>query len=319
MALAHGFQLDGAVPFALAKRRGKVAVAPKLGAVALAMLVGLLSACGDGGDAAPATQPPAQPPAPVAAQINGSNYLDAFALTFVGAHRMEFVAYLIDSAFQVVIDSDGVAGTYRCDVGGLITLQTNGSSRTLTPNNCDDGSYLLVSGSISSANATASQFGGLIVLDAGDFVLSNALYGDVIDTEAADGTVRLQRGPALGFTAVGQLSVLRNGRIDQYVNVSVTTAPIISDTLGRLTGGSMSISSPRFAAQPLAISVSGAANSISATAPDGSRVVATIVSSGTPAAYRFDVYAVDSSTPVTTQTLALNDPSVLEAIWRTLD
>jgi archaellum component FlaG (FlaF/FlaG flagellin family) len=295
--------------------------APKLRSATVAMLVGLLSACGGGGDDAPPAQPPTQPPTPAIAQINGTNYLDAYAVTYIGVLRIEFLAYIIDSAFEVVIDVDDIPGTYQCVAGGSLTLVKNGASRTITANNCSDGSNVFISGSVSSPNATASQFGNLVLLDAGDFVLSNAVYRRVGDsvTETANGNIRVQRRADLSFAGSGQFSVLRNGRADQYANVSVTTVPATSANGPiELTSGSMSLSSPRFTAQPLAVAGSDAAQNISVRAPDGSRVVTTDVSSGTTDAFKFDVFAANASSPTVTQTLALNDPLWQAAVQRAL-
>jgi hypothetical protein len=272
--------------------------------------------CGGGDDSPALPTTPTTPPANL--QINGTNYLDAFAVSSLGAVRILLIADAIDSAFEAVIDSNDVPGTYPCAAGGTLTLTKNGTARTLTVNNCNDGFVLYVSGSLTSPNAVAQTFGSVTLLLSGDFTMSNVVYRILDDTvtETINGAVNVQRRADLSITATGAFSALRNGRADNYGNI--TGQSTIPDASGAVdvANFSFSVNSPRFTAQPLSVTIGSSGGVV--TAPDTSNVTATDASSGTTLALRFDVRSAPGATPSVTQTLTENDPQVLAAFERAL-
>lgn len=281
-----------------------------------ACLTATLAACGGGGDGTPAA-PPATP-SPTSAQINGTNYLDAFAVGSLGAVRILLIAEAIDSAFEAVIDSNDVPGTYPCAAGGTLTLTKSGAARTLSVNNCNDGVVLYVSGSLTSPNAVAGTFGNVTLLLSGDFTMTNVVYRVLDDTvtESINGTVNVQRRPDLSVSATGAFTALRNGRADSYGNiVAQSTVPDASGAVD-VANFSFAVISPRFTVQPLAVAANSTGGVV--TAPDGSNVRAADASSGTTLALAFEVRTAPGATPTVTQTLTENDPQVLAAFERAL-
>lgn len=277
----------------------------------------VLSACGGGGGG-DSTPNPNPNPTPTTYQVNGTNYLDAFAVGSLGGVRIMLIADAIDSAFEAVIDANDVPGTYPCAAGGTLTLTKSGAVRTLTVDNCNDGFVLYVSGSLTTPNAVAGTFGNATLLLSGDFTMSNVVYRMFDDTvsETINGNVSVQRRADLSVAATGAFSALRNGRVDSYTNiVGQSTTP---DSSGEVEVASFSfaVSSPRFTAQPLAVAIN--ANGGTVTAPDASSVTATDASSGPTIALRFDVRTAPGAAPTVTQTLTVDDPQVVAAFTRAL-
>jgi hypothetical protein len=276
-----------------------------------------VTACGGGGDAAP-TPAPAPAPPPAIAQINGNNYLDAFSVGLLGSVRILLIGEAIDSAFEAVVDSNDMPGTYPCAAGGTLTLTKSGATRTLSVNNCNDGLVLYVSGSLTSPNAVAGTFGNVMLLLSGDFTMDNVVYRVLDDTvtETINGTVNVQRRTDLSVAATGAFSALRNGRADNYSNIAAqSTTPDVNGDVD-VANFSFAVSSPRFTAQPLTVVVNSGGGVV--TAPDASNVTATDASSGTTVALRFDVRNAAGAAPSVTQTLTENDPQVLAAFERAL-
>jgi hypothetical protein len=279
-------------------------------------LVAALAACGGDDAPAPATTAPAPQP-PVAAQINGSNYLDAFAVGSLGGVRLLLIADAIDTAFNAVIAANDVPGTYPCAAGGSVTLAKAGAARTLTVNNCNDGVMLYVSGVLASPNAVAASFGAQTLLLSGDFTLTAIVYrmpGDTI-SETINGSFGMQRRSDLSIAASGAFTAARNGRADSYTNVRAdSTKP---DANGVVDAALMSyaVSSPRFAAP---LSITGDETTLVVAAPDTSNVTAKDASSGTTLALTFEVRATSGGAASVTQTLTATDPLLVAAMTRAL-
>jgi hypothetical protein len=272
-----------------------------------------LVACG--GDSAPAPNP--TPPPPATAQINGSNYLDAFAVGSLGAVRLLTIAEGIDSAFELVIKANDVPGTYACDFGGTVTFTKSGAARSLTVNNCNDGMSLYVSGTLASPNAVTATFGSLTLLQSGDFTFTNFVYrmsGDTVN-ETLNGAFSMQRRQNLSITGSGQFTDLRNGRLDSYSAVQAeSTVPDASGTVD-FAVANYGVNSPRFGT-PLVVTSNQ--STIVVSAPDTSNVTAKDASSGTTMALAFEVRATPTSAPSVTQTLVATDPQVVAAFARAL-
>ena len=148
--------------------------------------------------------------------------------------------------------------------------------------------------------------------------MTNVVYRILDDTvtETVNGTVSVQRRADLSIAATGAFSALRNGRADSYTNIAGQST--VPDSTGTVDVASVSfaVASPRFAAQPLSVTINSTGGVISA--PDTSNVTATDASSGTTLALRFDVRVTPGATPSVTQTLTENDPLVLAAFQRAL-
>jgi hypothetical protein len=268
--------------------------------------------CGGSDGGSPAGAPPAQ------AQINSSNYLDAFWVGGVAVARIVNVADAIDAAFETVIDANDDPGTYNCVAGGTITFAKTGNVRTLTVNNCSDGVAIYVSGSMTSSNAVAGTFGNLTLLLSGDFQITNVVYrfvgGDGVN-ETVNGNVNVQRRNNLSVAGAGAFSVARNGRTDQYTAISITTS--VPDANGDvdIESGTLTISSPRF---PHTLTLAGTTTALTLTAPDGSLVRGTDATVANVDALRYDVLTSSTAQPTLTQTYVLTDGLVLAAIARAL-
>lgn len=279
-----------------------------------ACFVAALSACG--GDDSPAPAPPAPPP-PATAQINGSNYLDAFAVGSLGGVRLLLIADAIDTAFNAVIAANDMPGTYSCAAGGTMTLAKAGAARTVTFNNCDDGAMVYVSGALVSPNAVAGTFGTQTLLLSGDFTLTTVVYrmaGDSV-SETINGSFGMQRRTDLSIAASGAFTALRNGRTDSYTSISVeSTKP---DATGAVDAALMNyaVNSPRFA---VPLSVTGNETTLVVRAQDTSNVTAKDASSGTTLALTFEVRATPIGDATVTQTLTATDPLLVAAMARAL-
>jgi hypothetical protein len=180
---------------------------------------------------------------------------------------------------------------------------------------------LFVSGTLTSPNATATQVGSDIVFAGGDFSFADVVYQTVdgtVSAETMNGSVRVDRQPDASFSAHGALSVLRNGRTDEYDDVDIRTVQLSSPDWPSLASGTMSLRSPRFAAQPLAIVAEGPPTQASATAPDGSRVVGTEATINNNSGTKFEVYAPGEGSPSFVQTIAEDDPAIEAALVRAL-
>jgi len=279
-----------------------------------ACLAAALISCG--GDDAPGPTSPAPLP-PATAQINGSNYLDAFAVGSLGGVRLLMIADAVDAAFNAVIAANDLPGTYPCAAGGTITLARSGAARTVTVNNCNDGAMIYVSGVLASPNAMAGTFGSVTLLLSGDFTLTNLVYravGDLVN-ESSSGDFSMQRRTDLSIVASGGFTTLRNGRTDTYASVRVeSTRP---DAAGAVDAALLaySVNSPRFA---VPLSVNGNATTLVATAPDTSNVTARDASSGTTLALTFEVRSTPGGASSVTQTLTATDPLLVAAMVRAL-
>jgi hypothetical protein len=283
--------------------------------LAAATLAALLAACG--GDSTPAPAQPGTPPPPSVAQINGTNYLDAFAVGSLGGVRLLYVADAVDSAFAVVVEANDAPGTYACDAGGTVTFVKAGAARTLTVNNCNDGVMTYVSGTLSSPNAVAGTFGSLMLLQSGDFTASNVVYrlnGDAVN-DTLNGTFNMQRRTNLSIVATGAFTVQRNGRTDTYSAVRAESTPPDASGMVDISLMSYSVTSPRF---PVPLAVTGNETSLVASAPDTSSVTAKDASSGTTFALTFEVRSSPTAAPSVTQTLTATDPQLVAAMARAL-
>lgn len=87
-------------------------IAPLSAVLALAAMT---AACGGGGESGTTVE---IPPPPGFTVITGGNYIDVAGLAIVATNRIQFVADVIDAAFETVIQSSDVPGTYPCVCAG---------------------------------------------------------------------------------------------------------------------------------------------------------------------------------------------------------
>ncbi len=104
---------------------------------ALISVVTLLAACGGGGGGSDHSTLPPTGGSGGSTTISTSNYLDAAAVAYVAASRLEFANDLIDAAFETVILTSNTPGSYTCTYGGTVSYSRAGSIYTFTVSNCD--------------------------------------------------------------------------------------------------------------------------------------------------------------------------------------
>ena len=276
-----------------------------------------LSACGGGGDQGGTLAP--TPTVPVAAGITSSNYLDAFWVGALGVQRAVVAGTVLDSAFGLVIALNDVPGTLSCPYGGNASLVKSGNQRFVTVNNCNDGNFVFVSGTISTADAVTQNIAGTVYLKTGNFKLDNVVYrysgAQLNDTELLAGTIAYSlSADGRSATAKGELSASYNGRVDRYTNVSLTA---ITNAQGEadISIGSMRVDSMRF---PIPLLVTGSSDQLamSAVSPDTSLVRGIYIAGATVDSFRYEVLAAPGAVPSVTQTYTVSDPLVQAAIIR---
>lgn len=275
-----------------------------------------LVACGgDGtGDAAPLPPPPT-----VQAQINVTNYLDAFWAGAFGVSRMADALTLLDNAFTNVLRAGDVAQTYTCSGGGTLTLVRTGTVRTLSFASCIIDRAVYVSGTLTSPNAIAITLSGATYVGSGDFTLSSLVYrtvgGDGIN-QTLNGTLTLLRRSDQTVQLSGGFGLTRNARTDTYASLLATFAPRDIVIPATVNTGSFTLATPRFSASPL--TVSGNATGLAITAPDQTRLRGLAGSQGSLTSVSYELTPAGSSVPTLTQTLSTSDPQVQSAIARVL-
>lgn len=227
-------------------------IAPLSAVLALAAMT---AACGGGGESGTTVE---IPPPPGFTVITGGNYIDVAGLAIVATNRVQFVADVIDAAFETVIQSSDVPGTYPCVYAGTVAFSKAGSSYTFTVTNCDTivagARVLLQSGSmrvdnpvIQTTSVGTSTVGYFLTSAAVTF--NNAAFIESGATSIFAGAANLSSTVTSPTTAVARttgasLTVQRAGRTDSYRNIDVT-GNVTLFSGNSITAGSLTLSSPR--------------------------------------------------------------------------
>lgn len=236
----------------------------------------LLASCGGGGggdDSGGGSPPPPSGGSPI---ITGSNYLDAAAVAYVAATRLEFANDLIDAAFETVLYSFDTPGTYPCAYGGTVSYTRSGPVYTFTVANCDTDiggeRGMLPSGTMRVTNPVVQTTSAGYFLTSAAVALDNAAVLESGAVSVGSGSATLSSVVTSATTATGTtsgavLSVVRAGRTDSYTEISVTSHVSAYDG-NTLTGGSFRLTSPR---APSALTVTATSTSLTSKAADNSQ------------------------------------------------
>ncbi len=293
------------------------------GALALAAVF-LVAACGGGSSDSPSSGGSTNPPA-AALQINAATYLDAAAIGAIAFERASGLSASLDRAFELMQEAGGTSRSVPCAAAGSVFFAfANPSANSATFVSCEDRGGLLTSGVVNTTGLVVTQTAIRTNLVGANFDLQNVVYravpGDGIN-QTISGALRADRRPDNAMALVGQLGVVRNSRADTYGDVSLVAVGFGSTVV--LDSATMSVATPRFAAQPLKLASStvNGLQVLTMTAPDSSSVKVSTLANATsarPAQLRFDVYAAGNANPVITQILAADDGSYTAALARAL-
>lgn len=247
---------------------------------ALFSVVTLLAACGGGSGGSDVAPPSQSGGSGGSTVISSSNYLDAAAVAYVAASRLEFANDLIDAAFEIVILTSNVPGTYTCTYGGTVSYSLTGSIYTFTVSNCDTDvggeRILMPSGTMTVADPTVQTTRAGYFLTSAAVTLSNANFFESGAVSTVTASANLSSTVSSDTTAVGttsgaSMSVSRAGRTDSYTEADVTSNVDLYAG-NTLTGGGFKLSSPR---SPGDLTVAATTSSLRVTATDGSQAVLT--------------------------------------------
>ena len=238
----------------------------------------LIAGCGGGSDDSGDGSSP--PPPGGSTIITSSNYLDAAAVAYVAAARLEFANDLIDAAFETVLNTFDIPGTYPCLYGGTVSYTRSGSVYTFTVANCDTDvggqRITMPSGKMTVKDPVVQTTSAGYFLTSATTALTDAAFVESGAVSVGNGSANLSSTVTSSTTASatasgGTLSILRAGRTDSYTQINVTSSVTLFNG-NTLTGGSFKISTPR---APGALTVSATSTSLTATAGDNSQVVLT--------------------------------------------
>lgn len=238
------------------------------------ILVSVLAACGGGSSDTP---PPPTSPLPQSSSITSTNYLDVAALSIVAARRIQFIADVVDAAFETALQTNGVAGTYPCSYSGTVGYTQSGSTYTFTVNNCDTlvggTRVLLQSGSLRVDSPVVQTTSAGYFLTAAGVTFNNARVVEAGATSTFGGAASLSAIVTSATTATStttgtSLIVERAGRADTYTNINVTTNVSLSSNV--VSAGSLTLSSPR---APGTLNLSASGTTLTATASDNSQSI----------------------------------------------
>jgi hypothetical protein len=277
-------------------------------------MIALTAACGGGGGGATGG---GGGTTPTQKTVNSGNYLDAFWVMGIGSARIGIATEVIGIAMNQIIAAGDVSGTYACAGGGTFTLTSNGVARSSSFSNCRVSGSLafnMVSGEVSSPNATTAVINNITYLTSGSFTFTNLLVDWGAGPEAFAGNSAITRAANLSVSGTGSLSVTRNSRADTYGNIVFSTSVPNASGLVETTSLTYAVNSPRFGS---ALAGNVDATTLRATAPDGSAV------RGTPNANNGALYELFENfasgvAPVLTATLNNGDPLVVAAVNKAL-
>ncbi|MEF9942722.1 MAG: hypothetical protein RR758_00860 [Burkholderiaceae bacterium] len=267
--------------------------------------------------------------------ISSSNYLDASAVGAVAYDRSTTIAANLDRIVKLSQLISPRSGNVGCATGTALVAGAmrfdfvNAASFTAKPLNCEERGILMSDGQIDVTNFVSIPQGSDSLLKTGDFdfksltyrsvptdTLDQSLSGNLHAERQADNSVVLTGGP---------LSLLRNGVLNDYKNVTLTAVGV--GTSVALRASTMVAPARRFVPPTLdfnltTITVAGEMLPvITMTAADGSRVVTSTLANASaihPAQLRFDVYAAGNPVPIFTNSLPASDGSYTAALARAL-
>jgi hypothetical protein len=288
----------------------------------LLLLSLLLSACGGGGGGG--TPPQTAPTPPVVSNgkiINQLNYLQATWVGAIGTARVELTTDLIPVLFDLAVAHQDLAGTYPCSISGTMSLGYVSGIRTFTPSNCKQAigtsTATLISGSVSIPIVPNLVLNQRTYLGSTTIALNQLSMDWGVGAEEFTGSIVLTREPSsAGGIYKGNLSVLRNGRADQYTNVSVGTFVKTAGSPEVTSNLTTEIVTPRFTSKLMAVvaisAYTGFGSGVIVVAPDYSSVDAELG----PAVDQFTYYLYEpfNNNPIVKLAIASSDPSVVAAI-----
>jgi hypothetical protein len=277
-----------------------------------------LSACGGGGSDGGGGS--TVPPPSATKTINSSNYLDtawAGAIAFV---RINLAAEFADTAFRTALAAgDPASASYPCQNSGNVGYTRNGTTRTITFNNCIFTSQGLLiqfaAGTVSTSNALLGTFGSATVFNSGTFTFNAVSLDWAAGAETVAGQLTQARQANGSINATGALTVTRNGRPDQYTNISLRTNVPNAAGAVIVLDAATSVSSPRLA---FGFNAQGTETLTRSIAADNSAVQATPDATGQTLTYSVFASYSPSATPDFTRALASSDTAVQAAIQRVL-
>lgn len=272
------------------------------------VFVALVAGCGGNGDSAPVANTPAPSQdagTSKAAQIDGTNYLDAFAIGTVAVSRVVDVAHIMG------IVSYGASpleppGAQDCRaIGALQYHDMVYSEHESADRPCVSGSVELRSGifEIGQGDLTAVSN---VMWRRPPSPMVQEIGGQIGFNKSADGSA----------TVVGWFFAVRDEGFADYAQVSVSVLPATGGNAAKASAGSLQVRAAPFAPHWLTTAASDSGTKVSVIAPDGTRVVVTEVAGGTTSARRFEVFDAGGPAPVVMQTLSMDDPLVTAAIAR---
>ncbi|MGL4575733.1 MAG: hypothetical protein ACRCV9_13200 [Burkholderiaceae bacterium] len=235
--------------------------------------------------------------------------------------RLEVIAGVVDVAFRLVIETNDTPGVYACqNAGGSVTFTKVGATRQITANNCTltfagIGDVRLISGSVATSNATTLVANGATYLNTGDFVIGSLNVDWTAGPETYLGNVSVARQADLRVQGTGRLVVNRNGRDDQYNNLSYSsTTPGTNNAVSLATIG-LNVASPRIG---FGFAANIDATYVRATAADNSAV--RVGGGANSDVLAYDVFSNYSATavPEFSTSILSNDAGVTAAIQRWL-
>ncbi|MEG2153756.1 MAG: hypothetical protein RRY41_02145, partial [Burkholderiaceae bacterium] len=273
--------------------------------------------------------------------ISSSNYLDASAVGAVAYDRSTKIATNLDRIVKLSQDISPRSGNVGCVTGTALAAGAmrfdfvNAASFIAKPLNCEGRGILMSDGQIDVTNFASIPKGDKSLIKTGDFDFKSLTYSSVpTDTldQSLSGNLHAERQTDDSVVLTGgPLSLLRNGVLNDYKNVTLTAVGVGVgvgvDTSVALRASTMVAPARRFVPPTLdfnltTITVAGEMLPvITMTAADGSRVVTSTLANASaihPAQLRFDVYAAGSATPFFSDSLPASDGRYTAALARAL-
>ncbi|MFM2398564.1 MAG: hypothetical protein RL341_721 [Pseudomonadota bacterium] len=277
-----------------------------------------LSACGGGGSDGGGGS--TVPPPSATKTINTSNYLDAAWAGAIGFVRINLAAESADAAFRTALAAgDPASGSFPCQNSGNFAYARSGATRTITFNNCAFTSQGLpiqfAAGTVSTSDAVLGTFGSAAVFNSGSFTYSGVSLNWGAGLETVAGALAQVRQTNGSLNATGTLTVTRNGRPDQYTNISLRTNVPNAAGAVIVLNAAASVSSPRLA---FGFNAEGTETLTRSVAADNSAVQATPDATGQTLTYAVFANYSPGATPEFTRALASSDAAVQAAIQRVL-
>jgi hypothetical protein len=293
-----------------------------------------VAAAGCGGGGGDDAAPPASPP-----RLDPSNYLDALYIGLMGGDRLQDAELLADAGYKIVRDNADAPGTYPCVGAGTLTYSVSGNTRTYSASDCVLTSDItVVSGSWRIADLRTTDLApGTTFLSGGTVTYADVLLRLAVGlgicsavshppNETFNGTLTVARSAPPNTTPVGtwtgSLNVARNGRTDEYTNLSVETRDFEFNTVNQtseLGSASYRVNTLRFARSALDVSINYRVFAASvASVDDGSRAE---ISIPTPMAdqLRYRVFpSANATTASADESLSNTSSRVSDAVVRAL-